>query len=65
MGKNLTKERLKILNELWKNDIKAETLYNENPRNDKQMDYAMENKVPFIIYIGESEIKENKVKVKV
>ena len=43
----------------------AEILYSENPRNDKQMDFAIDNKVPFIIYIGESEVKENKLKVKV
>lgn len=31
---------------------------------DKQMDYAVENRIPFVIFIGENEIKENKVKVK-
>lgn len=61
----MTKERLRVLNELWKNEIKAETLYNENPRNDKQMDFATNNKVPFVIFIGENEVKENKIKVKV
>ena len=45
VGKNLTKERLKVLNELWDNGIKAEILYNENPRMDKQMDYAVNNKI--------------------
>lgn len=40
-------------------------LYNENPRNDKQMDFVMENKVPFIIYIGDNEVKEKKIKIKV
>ena len=40
-------------------------MYNENPRNDKQMDFAIDNKVPFIIYIGENEVKENNLKVKV
>lgn len=29
------------------------------------MDFAIENKVPFIIYIGENELKENKLKIKV
>ena len=40
-------------------------LYQENPRNDKQMDFVMENRVPFVIYIGETEVKENKIKIKV
>ena len=40
IGKNLTKERFKVLKDLWDNGIKAEILYNENPRMDKQMDYT-------------------------
>ena len=64
IGKNLTKERLKVLNELWDNGIKAEILYNENPRMDKQMDYVVNNKIPFMIFIGENELKENKIKIK-
>ena len=64
VGKNMTKDRFAIVNELWASGIKAEVLYNENPRMDKQMDYAVENRIPFIIFIGENEIKESKVKVK-
>ena len=64
IGKNLTKERFKVLNELWDNGIKAEILYNENPRMDKQMDYTINNKIPFMIFIGENELKENKLKIK-
>ena len=64
IGKNLTKERFKVLNELWDNGIKAEILYNENPRMDKQMDYAVSNKIPFMVFIGENELKENKLKIK-
>ena len=64
IGKNMTKERFKVVNELWDNGIKAEILYNENPRMDKQMDHAINNKIPFIIFIGEDEIKEGKLKIK-
>ena len=64
IGKNLTKERFKVINELWDNGIKAEILYNENPRMDKQMDYVVINKIPFIVFIGENELKENKLKIK-
>ena len=63
-GKNMTKERFKIVNELWNNGINAEILYNENPRMDKQLDYGLNNKIPFLIFIGENELKENKVKIK-
>jgi len=63
-GKNLTKERYKIVNELWDNGINAEILYNENPRMDKQLDYGLKNKIPFLVFIGENELKENKIKIK-
>ena len=64
IGKNLTKERFKVLNELWESGINAEILYNENPRMDKQMDYVINNKIPFMVFIGENELKENKLKIK-
>src|SRR5262245_1272697 len=60
----MTRERYRIANELWANGLKAEILYNENPRMDKQMDYSVDNRIPFIIFIGENEVKDNKVKVK-
>ena len=63
-GKNLTKERYKIVNEMWDNGINAEILYNENPRMDKQLDYGLKNKIPFLVFIGENELKENKIKIK-
>jgi histidyl-tRNA synthetase len=65
IGKNMTKERFRVVNELWDSGIKAEILYNENPRDDKQMKYTLENRIPFMIFIGENEIKDNKIKIKV
>jgi histidyl-tRNA synthetase len=32
---------------------------------DKQMDFASDNRIPFVIFIGENEVKDNKVKIKV
>ena len=60
----MTNERYRIANELWKSGFNAEILYNENPRMDKQMDHSIENKIPFVIFIGENELKESKIKVK-
>ena len=65
IGKNMTKERFRIVNELWKNNINAEILYNENPRQDKQMDYAINNRIPFIIFVGENEKTNNKFNIKI
>ena len=65
IGKNMTEERFRIVNELWKNGIDSEILYQENPRQDKQMDYAINNKIPFIVYVGENEKKTNKFNIKI
>ena len=56
---------MKLLNELWEKGIKAEILYNDAPRLDKQNDYATKNKIPFVVWIGENEIKENTCKLKI
>lgn len=60
----MTKERLKICNELWEKGIKAETLYNDNPKTQKQLQFALDNGVPLIMWIGEDEVNKGVVKVK-
>ena len=64
VGKNLTTERMKILGELWKANICAETMYLDNPKPAKQIDFAFDNGIPLIMWIGEDEIAKNLVKVK-
>lgn len=53
MGKNLTAKRMETLALMWKNDIKAETLYVDNPRTDKSFNYAFDNGIPLILILGE------------
>lgn len=65
MGKGLIQERLKILNELWILGIKAETSYVDNPKTARQMEAALENGIPLIIFLGENEVKDGVVKVKI
>lgn len=64
MGKNLTAKRMETLSLLWENDIKAETLYVDNPRTDKTFSYAFDNGIPLILIIGEQEIKDGVYKIK-
>jgi histidyl-tRNA synthetase len=64
MGKNLTAKRMETLSLLWKHDIKAETLYVDNPRTDKTFSYAFDNGIPLILIIGEQEIKDGIYKIK-
>jgi histidyl-tRNA synthetase len=64
MGKDLTAKRLETLALLWKNEIKAETLYVDNPRTDKSFNYAFDNGIPLILILGEQEIKDGIYKIK-
>jgi histidyl-tRNA synthetase len=64
IGKNLTPERFKILKELWAAGIAAEILYNDNPKVPKQIQYALDNGIPLILWIGDDEVSKGLVKVK-
>lgn len=55
---------MKLLKEFWSNDIAAETLYSDNPKAAKQVQYALDNGIPLILWIGEEEVASGKVKVK-
>lgn len=39
-------------------------MYNDNPRQDKQFNYAFENGIPLILWVGENEIQQGIVKIK-
>lgn len=58
-------EKLRILSQLWKSGIKAETLYLEKPRPNKQMEHALKNFIPAVLWIGEEELKNKQLKLKV
>jgi len=60
----LTAERFKILGELWKANIGAEILHNDNPKVPKQIQHALDTGIPLIIWIGEDEVAKGVVKVK-
>jgi histidyl-tRNA synthetase len=64
MGKNLTAKRMETLALLWKADVKAETLYVDNPRTDKSFNYAFDNGIPLILILGEEEVKNGIYKIK-
>ena len=55
---------MKILGQLWKAEIPAETMYLDNPKPAKQIDFAFDNGIPLIMWIGEDEIAKGLVKVK-
>ena len=65
IGGGMAGHRLALCSELWGKKINAETLYNDNPKPQKQLSYALENGIPMMIFLGEDEIKANKAKIKV
>ncbi|XP_072120268.1 histidine--tRNA ligase isoform X2 [Mobula birostris] len=63
--KHLLEERMKLLAELWKAGVKAEIMYKKNPKLLNQLQYCEETGIPLVAIIGEQEIKEGVVKLRV
>jgi len=65
IGPGMLTHKLKLIKELWEANMKAEMIYNEKPKPQKQLGYSLENQIPFILWIGEDEVKKNVINVKV
>jgi len=63
-GKDLLKARMELAAELWRGGIGAEFLHHPNPKPQKQAQYADEEGIPYIVWLGGNEIKEGVVKLK-
>ena len=61
---NLFEERLKLCCRLWESGLSAETSYKEKSDPEGQARYADEEKLPFILWLGESELDQGVIKVK-
>jgi histidyl-tRNA synthetase len=57
-------ERMKIAQMLWQSNYSCEYPHAENPKFKKQLEEVLERRIPFMIIIGETEIKNGIVKVK-
>lgn len=65
IGKDLALERMKLAGELWKNGVNTENLHEENPKPQKFISHALDNMIPFIVWLGNDEIQNGKAKIKV
>uniref|UniRef100_A0A452J5R7 histidine--tRNA ligase n=1 Tax=Gopherus agassizii TaxID=38772 RepID=A0A452J5R7_9SAUR len=63
--KKLLEERLKLISELWDSGIKAEMLYKKNPKLLNQLQYCEDNGIPLVAIVGEQELKDGVVKLRV
>lgn len=61
---NLVIERYRICGMLWNKGIKAETSYKEKSDPKGQAGYAAQEGIRWIVWVGESELAEGKVKIK-
>ncbi|KAL3880996.1 hypothetical protein ACJMK2_033197 [Sinanodonta woodiana] len=63
--KNLLEERMKLCKELWDADIKAEQSYKKSPKPLDQFQFCENNGIPLAVIIGQSEIEQGVVKLRV
>lgn len=63
--KGLHEERLKLIHRLWTAGIRSEHSYKENPKILHQIQYCEKQNIPFGIVIGDSELKQKIVKLRV
>ena len=61
---NLIQERYKVCNLLWAKGINAETSYKEKSDPKGQAGYASQQGIRWMVWIGETELLEGKVKIK-
>ncbi|KAF2075078.1 hypothetical protein CYY_003598 [Polysphondylium violaceum] len=64
MDKSLIKERLLICTALWNAGVNTEYSYKVNPKGGNQLNYANDNLIPLVIFIGKSEMETNTLSVK-
>ena len=65
IGKVPVQAKLGVLSELWRNGIKAETMYVEKAKPDKQIGHAFDNEIPMILWLGQEELKAGEAKLKI
>ena len=64
IGKDMTAMRMKVAAMLWRAGISAEFGYQENPKLQKQLAYALETGINWVVVMGEEEVKEGKANLK-
>jgi histidyl-tRNA synthetase len=64
IGAGLVPERMKVSKMLWDANFSAEYSHQDNPKFKKQLEYALEVGIPYLVVFGEEEIQKGTVKVK-
>lgn len=62
-GSLLLEERMSVLKVLWDNKITSETFYTKRFNFNSALEYVQKNEIPFLMVLGENEIKNNQYKL--
>jgi len=63
-GVDMIVERVKVTKRLWDSNISAEYSQKENPKLKYELQDALERAIPFMVIVGEDELREGKCKLK-
>jgi histidyl-tRNA synthetase len=64
IGNDMLCQRMAVCSELWRSDISAEIVQQENPKLVKQLNHADQNGIPFVVIFGAAELAEGMVNIK-
>eukprot|EP00210_Caulerpa_lentillifera_P005171 g4943.t1 len=64
IGNGLQGHRMNLCAQLWSAGIAAEFGYKPNPKMGDQLNYALQQGIPFMVLFGEDELSEGVVKIK-
>lgn len=64
VGKGLFVFRQQLVNKFREENISSITSYSNNPKMKKQLDYVLENEIPYMIVIGNSEVEKGTMQLK-
>uniref|UniRef100_A0A7S3QSI3 Histidine--tRNA ligase, cytoplasmic n=1 Tax=Dunaliella tertiolecta TaxID=3047 RepID=A0A7S3QSI3_DUNTE len=64
IGNDMQMKRMEVANMLWEAGVKAEFGFKPNPKMGDQLNYALEQAIPFIVLFGDEELSAGCVKVK-
>jgi len=63
IGSNMLVQRMSLAKELWNAGIPSQYLPQENVKLNKQLQHALEEAIPFMVIVGESELEKGVVQV--
>lgn len=61
IGDGLLSRKMQLSQQLWDLGVNTEYLYDLNPKPKKQLEYALQQQIPYVIWLAENELKDGDV----